>query len=233
VLTKCGEVRGPDGHAVDNHSASVIRADVAASLRRLRCPAIDVLQLHDADPGTPIEESWQTICNLIEDGTVRAGGLSNHPVALMDRALVVGPVSVVQHQYSLLNHMPETDGVLDWCRQHGVPFLAWSPLASGFLADGFDLAALTPGDLRRQLRWANPATLDPAALRRDLSGIAAAAGPSMSGLAAGWVLAQGALPIIGARTAAEARQMAAFRPIPPDIAAAAQEAVGAAFTFPR
>jgi hypothetical protein len=83
------------------------------------------------------------------------------------------------------------------------------------LADGFDLAALTAGDLRRRLRWADSAVLDLAALRRDLSAIAAGAGLTMSALAAGWVLAQGAQPIIGARTPAEARQIATFRPIPP------------------
>jgi Aldo/keto reductase family len=59
VLTKCGDVRGPDGRPRDDHRASVLRADVQASLRRLRCPVIDVVQLHDPDPGTSIEESWQ------------------------------------------------------------------------------------------------------------------------------------------------------------------------------
>jgi aryl-alcohol dehydrogenase-like predicted oxidoreductase len=233
VLTKCGDVRGPDGRAYDDHRSSVIRADVQGSLRRLRCPVIDVLQLHDPDPRTPIEESWQTVCGLIEEGTVRAAGLSNHPVELMDRARAVGPVSVVQHQYSLLHRAPETDGVLDWCRQHGVPFLAWSPLASGFLADGFDLAGLTAGDLRRRLRWAYASVLDLAVLRRDLSALASGAGLSMSALAAGWVLAQGAQPIIGARTPAEAGQLAAFRPIPPDLAAAVQAATDAAFAAAR
>ncbi len=111
--------------------------------------------------------------------------------------------------------------------------LAWSPLASGFLADNFDLAALTAGDLRRRLRWADPAVVDLAGLRRDLSVIASGAGLSMSALAAGWVLAQGAQPVIGARTPAEAGQIAAFRPIPPDLAAAAQTAVDAAFTTTR
>ena len=232
VLTKCGDVRGPDGRAYDDHSFSVIHADVQASLRRLRC-AIDVLQLHDPDPGTAIEESWQTVCGLIEEGNVRAGGLSNHPVELMDRARAIGPVSVVQHQYSLLHRAPETDGVLQWCKEHAVPFLAWSPLASGFLADGFDLAALTAGDLRRRLRWADPAVLDAAALRRDLSAIVSGAGLSLTALAAGWVLAQGAQPIIGARTAAEAEEIAAFRPIPPELAAAAEAAADAAFTAVR
>lgn len=193
-----------------------------------------MLQLHDPDPGIPIEESWQTVCDPIERGTVRASGLSNHPVELMDRALAIGPVSVVQHhQYSLLHRAPEADGVLEWCRQHQVPFLAWSPLASGFLADGFDLAALTAGGLRRRMRWADPAVLDLAALRRSLSAVAAQTGLSMSTLAAGWVLARGAQPIIGARTPAEARQIAAIPPPPPDLAAAAQAAADAAFTTAR
>jgi aryl-alcohol dehydrogenase-like predicted oxidoreductase len=233
VLTKCGDVPGPGGRVYDDHRPAVIRADVEASLRRLRCPVIDVLQLHDPDPRTPIEESWQTVCDLIDQGTVRAAGLSNHRVELMDRARAVGPVSVVQHQYSLLHRTPETDGVLEWCKEHGVPFLAWSPLASGFLADGFDLAGLTAGDLRRRLRWADPAVLDLTGLRRDLSAIASGADLSMSALAAGWVLSQGAQPIIGARTPAEARQIAAFQPIPPALAAAAQAAVDAAFITAR
>jgi aryl-alcohol dehydrogenase-like predicted oxidoreductase len=233
VLTKCGDVPGPDGRVHDDHRVAVIRADVRASLRRLRCPVIDVLQLHDPDPATPIEESWQTVCDLIGQGTVRAGGLSNHPVELMDRARAVGPVAVVQHQYSLLHRAPEADGVLAWCAEYEVPFLAWSPLAAGFLADGFDLAALTAGDLRRRLRWADPAVVDLAGLRRALSALAAAAGLSMSALAAGWVLAQRAQPIIGARTAAEARQIAAFRPISADLAAAAQAAAEAAFAATR
>jgi aryl-alcohol dehydrogenase-like predicted oxidoreductase len=233
VLTKCGDVPGPDGRVHDDHRVAVIRADVRTSLRRLRCPVIDVLQLHDPDPATPIEESWQTVCDLIGQGTVRAGGLSNHPVELMDRARAVGPVAVVQHQYSLLHRAPEADGVLAWCAEYGVPFLAWSPLAAGFLADGFDLAALTAGDLRRRLRWADPAVVDLAGLRRALSALAAAAGLSMSALAAGWVLAQRAQPIIGARTAAEARQIAAFRPISADLAAAAQAAAEAAFAATR
>jgi aryl-alcohol dehydrogenase-like predicted oxidoreductase len=229
VLTKCGDVRGPDGRGYDDHRPQVIRADVQASLRRLRCPVIDVLQLHDPDPHTPIEESWQTIWDLIQEGAVRAGGLSNHPVELMDRAWALGRVSVVQHQYSLLHRAPEADGVLEWCAERGVPFLAWSPLASGFLADGFDLAALTAGDLRRRLRWADVAVLDLARLRADLAAIAESAGLSMTALAAGWVLGRGAQPIIGARTAAEAAEIAAFRPITAELAAAVEAAADAAF----
>jgi aryl-alcohol dehydrogenase-like predicted oxidoreductase len=57
VLTKRGDVHGRDGRAVDDHSPQVIRADVRASLRRLRCPVIDVLHLHDPDP-TAVAAGW-------------------------------------------------------------------------------------------------------------------------------------------------------------------------------
>jgi aryl-alcohol dehydrogenase-like predicted oxidoreductase len=224
LLTKCGAVP-QDGGMGPDHRAEVIRADLGASLGRLGVPAIDVLQLHDPDPAYPIEAAWETICGLIAEGKVAAGGLSNHAPTVMDRALTVGPVRVVQHQYSLLHRAPEADGVLDWCQAHGAQFLAWSPLASGFLADGFELAALEPGDFRRRKRFADPSRLDLAGLRRDLQALAGQAGLSMTALAIGWILAKGARAIIGARTPAEAKAIATYRPLPPDLAAEAEDIV--------
>jgi aryl-alcohol dehydrogenase-like predicted oxidoreductase len=227
ILTKCGTFRRAGGTRED-HSAEALRADVAASLNRLGCAQVDVLQLHDADPATPVQHAWHAIADLVDAGQARAGGLSNHPVALMDRAAAVAPVAVVQHQYSLLHRAPETDGVLDWCRAHNAAFLAWSPLASGFLADGFDRALLGPGDFRHRLPWADPAVLNLERLRRDLGAIAGGAGLSMSGLAVGWVLARGVRAIVGARTPAEAAAIAGYRPLPAALCAAAEDAVAQA-----
>jgi aryl-alcohol dehydrogenase-like predicted oxidoreductase len=225
LLTKCGTFRRPDGSPFEDHSAAAIRRDLVASLSRLGVPSVGVVQLHDPDPGTPVEQAWETVCALIEEGKARAGGLSNHPAELMDRAASVGPVRVVQHQFSLLHRLPETDGVLDWCTSHGATFLAWSPLASGFLADDFRLGALAAGDFRQRLPWADPARLDLARLRRDLGELALEASMTMAGLAVGWVLAKGARAIVGARTPAEARAMTDYRPLPPDLAAAAEDIV--------
>lgn len=225
LLTKCGTLPRPGGGSLEDHSAGAIRADLDASLARLGRSYVDVLQLHDPDPATPVELAWQTVCDLVAEGKARAGGLSNHPVSLMERARAVGPVGAVQHQYSLLHRAPESDGALEWCAEHGIPFLAWSPLASGFLADGFKLAALGPGDFRRSLPWADPDRLDLERLRRELAQIGGEAGLSMSALAVGWVLARGARVIVGARSPAEAEAITTYRPLPDDLSVAVEGAV--------
>ncbi len=148
VFTKCGTL--PDAERGDRMDLqpATIRAEVEASLRRLRRDRLDLLQLHDVDRNTPIEESWAEVQRLIEEGKVRHGGISNHPGADVERALAVGPVTALQYQYSLLHREPETE-ILPLAVRHGIGFLAWSPLAAGFLADGFDPDTLDPDDFRR------------------------------------------------------------------------------------
>lgn len=206
VLTKCGTQRGPDGRAFEDASPARVRDGVRASLERLRMDHVDVVQVHDPDRATPIEATWEALMHLVADGVVGGAGLSNHPVASMERARAVGPVTVVQHRYSLLSRDAERDGVLAWCRAHRVPFLAWSPLASGFLAEGFDLAALDPTDLRRGLIWAQTASQERLArTRRALTDVARELGTTMTSVALGWVVAQpGVAAIVGARTPVEA-----------------------------
>jgi aryl-alcohol dehydrogenase-like predicted oxidoreductase len=206
VLTKCGTQRGADGRAFEDASPARVRDGVRASLDRLRRDRVDVVQVHDPDPATPIEATWEALMQLVAEGVVGGAGLSNHPVDLMERARAVGPVTVVQHQFSLLSRDAERDGVLAWCRAHGVPFLAWSPLASGFLADGFDLATLDPNDLRRGLTWAQARSEKRVArIRRALTDVATEMGVTMTSVALGWVVAHpGVAAIVGARTPAEA-----------------------------
>jgi aryl-alcohol dehydrogenase-like predicted oxidoreductase len=212
VLTKCGTQRGPDGRAFEDASPARVRDGVRASLERLRMDRVDVVQVHDPDPGTPIEATWEALMELVAEGVVGGAGLSNHPVDLMERALAVGPVTVVQHQFSLLSRDAELEGVLAWCLTRGVPFLAWSPLASGFLTDGFDLGALDRTDLRRGLIWNEAASAERLSrIRRALTEIATEVGTTMTSVALGWVVAHtGVSAIIGARTPAEAAAAASL-----------------------
>jgi aryl-alcohol dehydrogenase-like predicted oxidoreductase len=202
VFTKCGTFR--DG---DNLRPESIRRDLEASLVRLRTDHVDLLQFHDPDPVTPIEESWGALHELVREGKVRHGGLSNHPPALVERALAVAPVAALQHQLSLLARDAERD-VLPFAERHGLGVLTWSPLASGFLTDGFDVMALEDDDFRRRHPFA---LLDMTALRGELARIAERHEATSAQVAVAWVLSRPAVAgaIVGLRTGREAEELPA------------------------
>jgi aryl-alcohol dehydrogenase-like predicted oxidoreductase len=207
VFTKCGTLRRDDGDDYMDLRPETIRRDVDASLRRLGTDHVDLLQPHDRDPTVPIEETWGEVMRLVDEGKVRHGGLSNHPPELVERALAVGPVVSLQHQYSLLARAAERD-VLPFAHARGIGVLTWAPLASGFLTDTFEFDALEPDDFRRR----HPFAEQPLGPLRDA--LRAAAGTAQAGAIA-WVLAHPTVTgaIVGARTEREAREL-------PDLASA-------------
>ncbi|HKV85065.1 MAG TPA: aldo/keto reductase [Ktedonobacterales bacterium] len=209
IFTKCGTVQGQQGQEVENLTPASIRREVEASLRRLQTDHIDLLQFHDSDLATPIEESWATMQALIAEGKVRYGGLSNHPIPLVERARTVGPVVAHQHQYNMLHRDIERD-ILPFSRERGIGVLAWSPLASGFLIDSFDLARLTSDDFRLGSPFARePLWSKLQELRATLRAIAHGRGKRMEELAIAWLLSQPGLTgaIIGVRDDQEAARM--------------------------
>jgi aryl-alcohol dehydrogenase-like predicted oxidoreductase len=205
VFTKCGTL--PDEERGDRMDLrpEVIRADLEASLRRLQRDYVDLLQLHDVDRNTPVEESWGEVQRLIAEGKVRHGGISNHPPADVERALAVGPVGALQYQVSLLYRAHEAD-ILPLARERGIGVVAWSPLSSGFLADTFDLAALVPDDFRHTHPFA---ALDLTALREALARIGERHARTTAQVALAWVLHREAVSgaIVGVRTPAEAEAL--------------------------
>jgi aryl-alcohol dehydrogenase-like predicted oxidoreductase len=209
VLTKCGTLRAGDGTFYTDNSPAAVRRDVEGSLRRLAVERLDLVQVHDEDPAVPVEDTWACLHDLVRDGLIGAVGLSNHRVELLDRALAVGPVATVQNQYSLVDRTPESDGTLEWCDRHGVAFLSWGSLGAGFLADGFDLSALEPDDLRHRLRWAGADAALTATIREAVAAIASAHGCTMVAVALAWITTRSSVyPIVGARTPAEAAALA-------------------------
>jgi len=198
VFTKCGTFRRNDGDGYMDLTPDAIRRDLEGSLRRLRRDHVDLLQPHDVDPSVPIEETWGTIQELIAEGTVRFAGLSNHPPALVERALAVGPVVSLQFEYSALSRREE-ERLLPFALEHGLGVIVWAPLGSGFLTDGFDVDALDPDDFRRSHPFA----------QLDLSGVRAELGPSVTEGAVRFVLGHPAVTgaIVGVRNELEARQI--------------------------
>jgi aryl-alcohol dehydrogenase-like predicted oxidoreductase len=205
VFTKCGTLPDPERGDRMDLSPKAIRGDIEASLRRLQRDRVDLLQLHDVDLATPIEDSWNEVQRLIEEGKVRHGGISNHPADDVERALAVGPVGALQYQYSLLHRDPERD-ILPLAVDHEFGLLAWSPLASGFLAEGFDLAALVPDDFRHNHPFAR---LDLNELRAALAEIGRSHGCSAAQVALAWTLHHDGVAgaIVGVRSPAEAEEL--------------------------
>lgn len=201
VFTKCGTMRRADGDDHMDLRPEAIRADVEGSLRRLGVDQLDLLQIHDRDPTVPIEETWGAMLELVAEGTVRHGGISNHRPEEIERALEVGPVAALQHEYSLLARGVE-DAILPLALARRLGVIVWAPLASGFLTDGFSLEELDEGDFRRTHPFAQ-LDLEPvrASLRSD--GRTAAQG------AIAFVLSHPAVTgaIVGVRSEREAAEL--------------------------
>ncbi len=153
VFTKCGTMQRANGDDYMNLRPEAIRADVEGSLHRLGVAQLDLLQIHDRDPTVPIAETWGAVLELVAEGTVRHGVISNHRPEEIERALTVGPVAALQHEYSALARGVE-DAILPLALARGLGLIVWAPLASGFLTDDFSLERLHEDDFRRTHHFA-------------------------------------------------------------------------------
>ncbi|MEC7987866.1 MAG: aldo/keto reductase [Myxococcota bacterium] len=119
-----------------NLRPSSIRYEVEQSLRRLQTDYIDLLQCHWPDPSHPVEDTMNTLKQLQQEGKIRAIGVSNFDVSLLERstsALGDTPLASNQPRYSLLNRRIERD-VLPWLVENQVDAIVYSPIEQGLLA---------------------------------------------------------------------------------------------------
>ena len=133
LVSKCG-MRGENGARSIGGTPDALRRDLEASLRRLDADVIDLYYLHRYDKVTPIEDSVGQLSRFVDEGKVRAIGLSEVSADTLRRAHAVHPIAAVQSEYSLWSRNPEI-AVLDACEELGAGFVAFSPLARGFLTD--------------------------------------------------------------------------------------------------
>jgi aryl-alcohol dehydrogenase-like predicted oxidoreductase len=162
------------------------------SLRRLKTDVIDLYYLHRWDKGVPIEDSVGALRELVAAGQIRAIGLSEVSAATLLRAHAVHPVAAVQSEYSLWSRNPEIAVIKTW-RTIGATFVAFSPLARGFLTGALrEVATLEPKDIRRSMpRFGAAAYADNLELLDGYAQLARSAHLSMAQLALAWVLARG------------------------------------------
>ena len=181
------------------------------SVRRLGLEEIDLYQVHWPVPPVAIDRWADGLAAAHEAGLVRAVGVSNYTAEQVRRthdALAARGIPLASNQvaYSLVDRGPEADGVLAACADLGVTVIAYSPLAEGLLTGKYRPGAGPRGyrgwRMRRQLRQVEPVV---EALRQVG---AAHGGRSPAQVALRWLVERGALPIPGAKTAAQARENA-------------------------
>ena len=170
---------------------------------------VDLLQFHDPDPKTPIEDSWRTVQELVQKGKVRYPGLSNHSVGLLERAMKIGPVVSSQVQYSPLERRMERE-MMPFCLRNNIGVLGWASLAEGFLADNFSLESLDQKDFRRKHQNGQPESYAKIVrVKEALSKVAKKRGKRILDLVIAWELMHQGLTgaIIGIRNETEAQEM--------------------------
>ncbi len=127
--------------------AASIRHEVEQSLRRLQTDHIDLLQTHWQDPTTSIDETATELRKLQQEGKIRAIGVSN---ASVEQIEAYGPIDSDQERFSLLDRKLAQNGTLDYCREHNIAVLPYSPLANGLLTGKLNPnRKFGEGDLRR------------------------------------------------------------------------------------
>ena len=169
-----------------------IREACDASLERLGVDTIDLYYLHRIDPAVPIEETWGAMTDLVAAGKVRHLGVSEASVDELERIFPIHPVTAVQSELSLWTRDYLT-GVVPWCAERGVSFVAFAPLGRGFLTGAIASdARFDSEDFRSTLpRFGAEAVAENQRIVASVRSVAARRGVTPAQIALAWVLAQG------------------------------------------
>ncbi|WP_300545587.1 aldo/keto reductase [Maricaulis sp.] len=196
IATKFGPVRDPETGAfldVDGSEANMRRA-IEDSLRFLRTDHVDLYYLHRVDPKTPIEETVGAMARLVEEGKVRALGLSEASADTLKRAGAVHPIAALQSEYSIFSRDIE-EGPLPAVRETGASLVAYSPLGRGLLTGRFTRDYTPPEqDFRSsatQPRFARDALEANLALVEEVKTVAETLDAHPAQVALAWVLGRG------------------------------------------
>ncbi|MHB8302404.1 MAG: aldo/keto reductase [Acidobacteriaceae bacterium] len=226
IFTKCSMVWDEQRQITNSLKRDSVRGEVEASLRRLRVDAIDLYQIHWPNPDADIEEGWQTLAELKQEGKVRYIGVSNFSVAQMERAAKIAPITSLQPPYSMLNRAVEAE-ILPYCEKHAIGVINYSPMMSGLLTGAMTkerVAAFPKDDWRRNnAKFQEPQLSRNLQLVELLREIGKPHGRGPGEVAIAWTLRQPAVTaaIVGARSAKQVDGVvgaASFRLQPEEIA---------------
>ena len=204
IVNKCGLVWDEQGREVNCLTSESIRKQCHQSLKSLGVEVMDLYLMHWPVPDEDIEQGWQEMVKLKEEGKVRYIGVSNFSVAQIERVRKIHPVAALQACYNMLIRGIE-DELLGYCAENDIGVLAWSPMERGLLTGKFShqrMKDLPPDDHRKQSPdFSEPKLSATLELVESLREIAEGNGQTCARLAVSWVLRRKEITaaVVGAR----------------------------------
>ena len=206
VFTKCERIWNEQRQIQKSLKRDSVRRECEASLKRLGVDTIDLYQIHWPEPDDDIEEGWETLSRLKEEGKVRWIGVSNFNTAQLARIRPIAQVTSLQPPYSAISPEIE-DAILPYCLQHSIGVIVYSPMKSGLLTGRMTrerIAAMPEDDFRgRAPAFQEPQLTRNLKLAELMKKIGAKHGRSAGETAIAWVLRNPAVTaaIVGMRSA--------------------------------
>ena len=204
VFTKCSLVWDGEGDISNVLEKDSVKRECEESLRRLQTDVIDLYQIHWPLPDEYIEEGWEALAELKDEGKVRHIGVSNFDVSQMERIGEIAPVETLQPPYNMLNRGVEEE-ILPYCGENDIGVIVYSPMRSGLLTGRMTperVANLPSDDWRRNAQdFQEPRLSRNLELVELLEEIGADHGLSPGEVAIAWTLRQPAVTaaIVGGR----------------------------------
>ena len=193
ISTKAGWDMWPGPYG-DLGSRKYLISSLDQSLKRMKLDYVDIFYSHRYDPDTPLEETLQTLVDIVRSGKALYAGISNYPYEAAEFAykyLAERDVRCLLHQckYNIFDREPETDGLLRQAKEAGSGFIAYSPLCQGLLTDrylnGIPDNSRAAKDFSLKQNRITPELLGKI---RDLNNIAAERGQTLAQMALAWDL---------------------------------------------
>ena len=195
IATKAGYDMWPGPYG-NWGSRKYLMASLDQSLRRMHLDYVDLFYSHRYDPETPLEETLHALVDIVRAGKALYVGISRWPLQALKRADEYlrerdVPLLIYQGRLNLLDREPQQEGILDYCADRGIGFIAFSPLAQGLLTDRY-LNGIPADSRMAQGRFLKQDRLTPELLTylRQLQAEAQAEGRTISQNALRWILAQ-------------------------------------------
>ncbi len=188
-----------------------VRDECHASLKRLGTDVIDLYQMHWPDPEQDIEEAWEEIARLTQQGKIRYAGVSNFNIEQIKKCHAIHPVSSLQPIYSMIKRGIENE-LLEFCAENNIGVIVYSPMAKGLLTGKFSserLKTLAPDDHRlNDSNFKEPRLSENLKLVENLKNIAERNSKTVAQLAIAWTLRRKEVTaaIVGARKPGQIKQ---------------------------